>query len=462
MALSALADTLVRGLEERRESISEGLFEPVIRLGVTGLARSGKTVFITSLVANLRDRGHMLAFLAEREGRVIDTFLQPPPDNTVPRFDYEAHLQALTAPKPRWPESTRTISQLRLSFRLRPAGLFAGLGGPRTVHLDIFDYPGEWLLDLTLLDKTFDDWSAEVLGRIDKRPAGERYREVLSETDASTKFNEGHAKLLSEAFALYLHATREAGYSDCTPGRLLLPGDLAGSPVVTFAPLRDKSGGRKSLRREFERRFEAYKAEVVKPFFRNHFARIDCQVVLVDALGAMQKSPAAVEELRRTMTEILSAFRPGRNAFLSRILRGRRVERFLFAATKADHVHHTRHPRLTRIVEELARSARERANFSDAKTEALAIAAARATTEVSCVHKGEELDMVSGTLETGERVKYHFNPLPEGLSQLLDPAREETFETRQFAPAKTRLKPGHGLPHIRLDQAFQFLIGHRL
>ncbi|MDE0698754.1 MAG: YcjX family protein, partial [Boseongicola sp.] len=73
MAMSARADTLVRGLDERRESISEGLFEPVIRLGVTGLARSGKTVFITSLVANLRDRGHMLAFLAEREGRIDDT-----------------------------------------------------------------------------------------------------------------------------------------------------------------------------------------------------------------------------------------------------------------------------------------------------------------------------------------------------------------------------------------------------
>ena len=41
------------------DSVNEALFEPVIRLGVTGLARSGKTVFITSLVANLLDRGRM-------------------------------------------------------------------------------------------------------------------------------------------------------------------------------------------------------------------------------------------------------------------------------------------------------------------------------------------------------------------------------------------------------------------
>ena len=32
-----------------------------------------------------------------------------------------------------------------------------------------------------------------------------------------------------------------------------------------------------------ERRFEAYKAKVVKPFFRDHFARIDRQVVLVES-----------------------------------------------------------------------------------------------------------------------------------------------------------------------------------
>ncbi|HGG63993.1 MAG TPA: YcjX family protein, partial [Rhodobacteraceae bacterium] len=33
--------------------------EVTVRLGVTGLSRAGKTVFITSLVANLLDRGRM-------------------------------------------------------------------------------------------------------------------------------------------------------------------------------------------------------------------------------------------------------------------------------------------------------------------------------------------------------------------------------------------------------------------
>lgn len=68
MVISSLADSLVRGVETVGDRVSETLFEPVIRLGVTGLARSGKTVFITSLVANLLDRGRMTGLAAIRKG----------------------------------------------------------------------------------------------------------------------------------------------------------------------------------------------------------------------------------------------------------------------------------------------------------------------------------------------------------------------------------------------------------
>ena len=169
MVLGTIADTLTRGVENVTGTVSEAFFEPVIRLGVTGLARSGKTVFITSLVANLMDRARMPGLVAAADGRIATAYLQPQPDDTVPRFDYENHLAALTARTPHWPDSTRTISELRLSLRVRPSGLLAGFQGPRTVHLDIIDYPGEWLLDLALLDKSYAEWSVETLTRLDTR-----------------------------------------------------------------------------------------------------------------------------------------------------------------------------------------------------------------------------------------------------------------------------------------------------
>ncbi|MWD27987.1 YcjX family protein [Aquicoccus sp. SCR17] len=471
MVISSLADGLTRGFESIGQGVSETFFEPVIRLGVTGLSRAGKTVFITSLVANLLDRGRMGGLTAQAEGRIAAAYLQPQPDDTVPRFDFEDHLAAMTGRAPHWPEGTRSVSELRLSLRVRPSGLLGGVQGPRTVHLDIVDYPGEWLLDLGLLDKSYAEWSADVLGRMGDRPQAQAFLLEKEGAEGIRDWEEPQARALAQRFTAYLKAAREAGFYDTGPGRFLLPGDLEGSPVLTFAPLPpEESPHRKGLWREMERRYEAYKAQVVKPFFRDHFSRIDRQVVLVDALGAIHSGPQAVEDLRRAMTEILSAFRPGRNAFLTRLLMGKRVERILFAATKADHLHHSQHPRLTAIMQALTRDAADRASFAGARTEAMSIAALRATVEDTLDHRGESLDCVRGRLEgSSKQVALYPGELPEDPRLLLDQGRrgearwlDGDYEVMAFAPAASTLRPGDGPPHIRLDRAAQFLIGDRL
>ena len=469
MVIGAISDTLGRSVESVGSVLSETFFEPVIRLGVTGLSRAGKTVFITSLVANLLDRGRMPGLQAASSGRIQAAFLQPQPDDTVPRFDYETHLAALTGRAPHWPESTRAVSELRLSLRVQPSGLLSGLSGPRTVHIDIVDYPGEWLLDLSLLDQSYDQWSADTLSRAEARDPARPFRALIDATDGSAALDEPTAQALARSFTAYLVEAREQGFSDCTPGRFLLPGELEGSPALTFAPLPAGEAPRGSLRREMARRYEAYKAQVVKPFFRNHFARIDRQVVLVDALGAIHSGPQAVEDLRRAMAGILGAFRPGRNSFLSAIM-GRRVEKILFAATKADHLHHSQHPRLTAIMEALLRDARDRADFAGAKTQAMALAALRATVEETRSHDGKALDLVRGTLlETGKQAAFHPGEFPEDPRHLMAPARKgETawldadYSVMRFAPAELTLKPGEGPPHIRLDRAAEFLLGDKL
>lgn len=471
MVIGTIADGITRSVEAVTDTLTAPFTDTVIRLGVTGLSRAGKTVFITSLVANLMDRGRMPGLRAASSGAIRAAWLQPQPDDTLPRFRYEDHLAALTAPDPRWPEGTRRVSQLRLSLKVQPAGFLSGLQGPRTVHLDIVDYPGEWLLDLGLMDKDFATWSREVLGRLERRPEAEAFRALVTQTDGAAQLDEAAARTLAETYTAYLHAAREAGLSDCSPGRFLLPGDMEGSPVLTFAPLpRPDNAGRKSLWREFERRFESYKSNVVRPFFRDHFARIDRQVVLVDVLGAIHAGPQAVEDMRTAMADILSAFRPGRNAILSRLLQGRRVDRILFAATKADHLHHSQHPALTAIAEALLREAKDRAEFAGAETRALSLAALRTTTEDSVSHGGEMLNVVRGTLlEDGRQAAFHPGALPDDPARLLSPARDgadawldEDYAVMRFAPAPLTLRPGDGPPHIRLDRAAEFLIGDKL
>jgi predicted YcjX-like family ATPase len=454
----SIADDLMQGL---------GLADPVIRLGVTGLSRAGKTVFITSLVANLLDRGRMAALRAAADGSIKAAWLQPQPDDTVPRFDFERQLAAMTGPEPFWPEGTRHVSQLRLSLRVQPRGMIAGWRGQQVLHLDIVDYPGEWLLDLRLMDKDFGEWSQEVLDRMTGRPGAALFLAALVDTDPA-RFDETAAQALATAYTRHLHLAREAGWSDCTPGRFLMPGELEGSPALTFTPLPQEMRD-SPLGREFARRFGAYKSRVVKPFFRDHFARIDRQVVLMDVLGAIHAGPPAVEDMRRAMADILTAFRPGRAGWLAQLLGARRVERILFAATKADHLNQIQHPRLTAITAAMLREARDRADFSGARTEAMSIASLRSTTEETIRQDGEDLPAVRGRLLDGRMAAFYPGDLPANPAELLVPAQQGAarwldgdYAIMNFLPAPNTLRPGDGPPHIRLDRAAEFLIGDRL
>ena len=84
--LSGLTDGISRGVEGAGAVLSETFFDTTLRLGVTGLSRAGKTVFITALVANLLNRGRMPQLKAQAQGRIQAVYLQPQPDVTLPRF----------------------------------------------------------------------------------------------------------------------------------------------------------------------------------------------------------------------------------------------------------------------------------------------------------------------------------------------------------------------------------------
>ena len=135
----------------------DSFFNPTVRLGVTGLSRAGKTVFITALVHGLTRGGRFPVFEPYATGRIARARLEPQPDDAVPRFDYENHVRTLIEER-RWPNSTVDISELRLVIDYQRQN-----GADRTLTIDIVDYPGEWLLDLPLLNKSFEQWSAESL-----------------------------------------------------------------------------------------------------------------------------------------------------------------------------------------------------------------------------------------------------------------------------------------------------------
>jgi hypothetical protein len=459
-----------------------GYANPTIRLGVTGLSRSGKTVFTTALVHHLTG-GHPLPQLrAAAEGRIARTVLTPQPDQGVPRFPYETHLASLLGAERRWPESTRRISELRLQIDYeRKAGWS---GGPSTLTLDIVDYPGEWLLDLALLDLSYAQWCRRTISdarKAHRLPFAEPWLALTAALDPIAPADEPRAEAAANAFKGYLAALRAHPemVAVTPPGRFLMPGDLEGAPVLTFAPLDiapDALIAEGSLAGLMRQRFEAYKDVVARPFFRDHFARLDRQIVLVDVLSALDAGPTALADLEASLGDALAALSVGRNSLFSSLF-SPRIDRVLFAATKADHVHHDQHQRLEAIMEMIVARASGRAQGSGASVRSMALAAVRATREVRIEQKGKTLLAIAGMPEAGETIGGESfdgateaavfpGDLPADPARIFDrTAQGWKVRTPRFRPpiiepdAGGRLPP---LPQLRLDRALDFLIGDRL
>jgi predicted YcjX-like family ATPase len=464
------------------------LLHPTVRLGVTGLSRAGKTVFITALVHGLVRGGRFPVFEALASGRIADAKLSPQPDDAVPRFDYERHVRTLVSER-EWPESTRQISELRVVVEYQSASGFL-----RTLTLDIVDYPGEWLLDLPLLTKSYEQWSADVMAHSRSAPRkalAAPFLDQMSAGNPNAAADEGAAIESARAFTKYLQTCRSERHTLglIPPGRFLMPGDLAGSPALTFAPLdvaihgEPPAGSHWAMMR---RRYDSYRDVVVRPFFREHFARLDRQIVLVDLLGALGAGPQAVRELQHALIAILDCFRVGRGGWLSALFRPS-ADKILFAATKADQLHHTAHDRLEAILKRMTARAIGRAGDSGAEVDVIALAAVRATREA--LLRGEEgaLPSILGVAASGERaggqdfdgqseIVLFPGDLPTDARSLFEvdgasaaaPAamtlQGNRFQSIRFRPPVLE-KTADGvpaLPHIRLDRALQFLIGDRL
>lgn len=458
-----------------------GLARPRLRLGVTGLSRSGKTVFTTALIQNLIEGGKLPVFKAASEGRIARVRLVPQPDPDVPRFPYEAHRAALTGPARRWPDSTRRISELRIEIDYeRAAGWFRG---PATLTLDIVDYPGEWLLDLALIGQDYKAWSAQAVSdarKAHRRTSAQEWLDDLGRRDPLGPADEMAAEAASDLFKRYLARLRAdpEAVAVTPPGRFLMPGDLEGSPALTFAPLdlpHDTDPRPGTLAGLMAERFEAYKRVVVTPFFREHFARLDRQIVLVDALAALDAGAPALADLETALGQALAAFQVGRNSWLSSLF-SPRIERVLFAATKADHIHHTSHDRLAAVMAHLVGRAASRAEGAGAKVESMALAAVQATREVRIRQGRDELPAIAGVPEAGEEVggeifdgteeaAIYPGELPENPAAIFDPKARWQIRAPRFRPpavepdAGGRTRPP---PQIRLDRALEFLIGDRL
>lgn len=459
--------TWLDSIQQQGRELGNRALDRHIRLGVTGLSGSGKTAFITSLVHQLTqgDQPSHLPFLEViREKRYLGGRVAVEQALALPRFPYEQNLQSLLQQPPVWPPSTSGWSQLTMQLRYKARnGLRAKLQSHSELTLDIIDYPGEWLLDLPMLQQNYRQWCEfcwQLFSKPHRASQAQLFREQLLTADLQDVSELGVQKLTDNYKVLLQAYNQTPGTYLNQPGRLLVPGELAGTPMLQLFPLLPEQLAENSpLAERLEKHYQGYCRYVIQPFYKHYFARLDRQVVLVDCLSALNAGYTAVQELLQALQLILQSFQYGPSSLLGRLF-SPSITKVLFAASKADHVTPEQHKPLTLLLQQLLQQPLKQSQYQAAETEAMALAAIRASEAGFVSQAGQKLPCISGVSADGQQPVTLFpGDVP---AEIPDPG---LFSRHQFSFPVLQplaLSPHQPIPHLRMDHALQFLLGDKL
>jgi predicted YcjX-like family ATPase len=434
------------------------------RIAVTGLQRSGKTVFVTSFV-------HALLHAAEApvadfpffpwRGQVRDVSVGDIPG--IPPFPYRTRLDELLADPPQWPARTTGLTGIRVRIRHTPAdALTRMLFRESTVDLDLIDYPGEWLLDLPMLTQSYQEWSArmEALANAGSRAGLSRaWREAAGALDPDAREDPAALQRIGELHLDYIRRCRsERHLHFVQPGRFL--GDAGADPErgLPFFPLGTVRAAKAGTNGgALVERYRAYQ-KLVRRFYGQVFGRLRRQVVLVDLLTALQNGHESFADLALATQSLTEAFEALKNPVLKALSLGG-VDRLALVATKADHVTADQMNNMIGLLRDMIGEPFVQANARQSGL--FAAASLRATTQSLLKWRGEALPFLLGVPEgrgsRGEPVQVRPGVIPGQIPAAADwPSLE--FNIRQFAPPRLETPRERPLPHINLDKVLQFLI----
>jgi predicted YcjX-like family ATPase len=446
-----------------------------VNLAVTGLSGSGKTAFITSLVNQLieaNESARLPFFSVVRESRLIGVKRDVQPNLTFSRFAYEDAMAKLTQASPEWPSSTKGISQVRLKIKYKKnRGLSKYLTEDATLTLDITDYPGEWLLDLPILDMDYAQWSKHCQKELSdprRHELAAPFFTAVSCLDLNAEGDELALQKIAELYSQYLIDCQSHGYQLLQPGRFVLPGELFGAPVLHFFPITDKQLEQQGINLKnplknsnielLSKRFKHYKIEVIQPFYKEHFKGFDRQVVLVDCLSALNRGFHCYQDLQKALDWLMGSFHYGSSNVLNRLFQPK-IDKLVFAASKADHITPDQQTNLVKLLESMLHSARKQIQFDGVTTESTAVSAIRASKSGLSQLNGESISVLQGIDEHGSAITLFPGEVPQSCPSP-EFWKQQKFEFPKLSPPL--MNTPHVLPHIRMDQLLDFLLADKL
>lgn len=448
------------------------------RIGVVGMYRSGKTVFMTSLLNHLERHDPDRFPLGKKRIR-LGNFRPLPIEGGFREFNYERHRHSLVSLQ-RWPTKTRMARQFRFSLT-RSDWRYTLL------DLTLTDLPGERLADIRIAQSNYEAWSDEILRLFSTEPEyfvqAKDYLKTLAR--ASGQDSDPNADEILHAYRLALARACLHYLPVITPSSFLLgpQGDYCGQRDENnmaqsryvgldkdnqFGPLsKDLRAKHPGLTNLFKKRYELYRSKVVAPTAHwlaqcnELVVLLDITTILAGGLGMYHGALALIEDL-------ISYVDPGRgilgqlaSGLLKPLSAGHLtlpgITRIAFVASKADKVHASDRQKLLSLLRSMVQSRmRDLSEDYKLRVEYFACAAVKSTVSLNNGKlEGQPVELLqSGSNDRPPVVRFAPSKVPGSWPDNWGSHEYRFPDILPQMPARKDLAP----PHLGLNLVADFIL----
>ena len=448
-----LQETIDETIDLAKDSVDEVSIPIKTRkIAITGLSRSGKTVFITSLIDQLLHQ-KKISFVTSRHKSFKVTL--KPPKTSIKRFDYYS-LSKNIKTNFLWAKGTDDITSTILEFESKAT---FSLFGNSKFRLELIDYPGEWILDIALLGTSYEKWSENTITWMKNldEPLADKYLNNIKQLDNNSTAEDYEIKLHNQ-YSDMIRYFKDNHYSNLTPGRFLMPSDLKDDPMLLFAPIHKSNS---ELHKIFKKRYKQYIKDIVTDIQLEHFKGFDKQIVLIDIVEALQNGYKYYEDMKTGLQNMLSLYNHKNKNFISQFF-SPSINNVTFVATKADLVASSQHNNYLALLDEMVEEIRRDLDVSHIKTNTQVIASVKCTQTVMAKHDGKTLSCIRGIdSKTNNTVEIYPGEMPSSFP-FIDEWDTDNYAFEEFLPPKKHYKENEPFDHIHMDRVIEAIIGDLL
>jgi predicted YcjX-like family ATPase len=420
MFIKTVTDNFEKLVHKGSDTFDALFSRDVHHVVITGLSRSGKSMFFTTFMSLLSQRSQLgfdnLPLLKSLPKDLIKT-AEIRPIQGEQAFPLDENLARLQ--QGRWPESTQQVYGFELVITLLPSNALTQLiNRTEEVIFRFYDYPGEWLTDLPMLQKDFTTWSdtawSQQLNPPQKFYASE-WHEFVEHYDFDLSPSTERLADYIEHYKAYLVKAKAAGITLLQPGSILLPNPSFDWHLNGFAPLpsRITSDPNHLWTNCFTKNYLKFQEEWLRPLQTAYFSKADKQIVLLDLQEGLSHSRAHLQQLKETLSSLASSFVYGADKWYKpKILFGHEITKVAFVATKVDLIPSSQHANILSLLQDMTAGVRTHLKEKEVEFQHFLISAIKTT------DPGECTNCLKFTNVQGEYEELEFEQMPAYLKEL--------------------------------------------